>query len=103
MSEEKEVEETVETNVESTTEVKNESESVKEEKVQLTPDQRIEVLQEISVLTGVANTVQYYPHFDNGNNGKQKPKITKSTPLNLLEYEQMQQIKARIIQLVNLL
>lgn len=79
---------------------------VKEEapvKEQLTPDQRIEVLQEISVLTGVAGAVQYFPHFDNGNNGKQKPKLTKSTPLNLLEYEQMQQVKARIIQLINLL
>lgn len=73
------------------------------ERIPLTPDQRIEVLQEISVLTGVLNTVRHIPKWDMGNKGKQERKITSSIPLNFFEPQQNAQIAQRIIDLINLL
>lgn len=97
------LEETVET---STTIEKHEipqEKTPEPERIPLTPDQRLEVLQEISVLSSLANTTQFVPHFDQGNGGKQKPKLTKSTTLNLLDYEQLMQVKKHLVNLINLL
>jgi hypothetical protein len=102
MSEEKQVE-----TQQLQSEIPQDSQTTEQEavsdKVQLTPDQRIEVLQEISVLTGVLNSIRHLPKWDSGNKGKQERKITGSVPLNFFDPQQNAEIATRIIQLINLL
>ena len=74
-----------------------------EEKVVLTLEQRIEVLQELSVLQSLINTSYFLPKFDQGNKGKTQPKITGSVQLNYFNGQQLQEMGERCAYLLNLL
>ncbi len=72
-----------------------------EEKVELITDsmERLSALQEIEVLNKLINTVYYLPKFDNGNKGKQQPKITSSVPLNYFNNRDMEKWGTRILEI----
>jgi hypothetical protein len=78
-------------------------EEINKKKVELTPEQRIEVLQELSVLQSLINTTYYLAKLDQGNKGKQEKKITGSVSLNFFPNDQMNKWGNRIIELSNLL
>ncbi len=78
MSEENKVEVAVEETVESNTE----SLPKKEVTLITNPQERLEALQEISVLSGLINTHYFMPKWDQGNRGTQEKKIVSAVQLN---------------------
>lgn len=72
-------------------------------KVELTAEQRIEILQELSVLQQLINTTYYLPKYDKGNKGRETPKITGSIQLNYFSGELMKTWGERIAELSKML
>lgn len=81
-------------------------EVIQQEKIILTPDQRIEVLQEISVLQQLIGTVLYYPKTGLRTDPvtrKQTVVPIESVKLHYFGQQQLNDWGNRIVQLTNLL
>lgn len=76
------------------------SESPAETRVELTRDERMDVLREIEVVTGVINSTMHIPKFDQ-NKDVSKRKLTSSVELSILNNDEMQAMKGVLAALLN--
>lgn len=66
-----------------------------------TKEERMGAMTEIQSLSAMINSHFYYPHFDNGNNGKQQPKLTKSTALSVFSQREIDVMVDKMRELYN--
>lgn len=80
--------------------VENVESSTKKEVTLITdPQERLEALQEISVLSGLINTHYFMPKWDQGNRGTQEKKIVSAVQLNFFGANEMNTWGKRITDL----
>lgn len=76
-----------------------EQEITKEEVIEpyKTIEERNQAITEVNMLCNMINTSYFYLHFDNGNNGKQEPKVTKSTQISVFSAKDIESMVGRIM------